>query len=208
MPQPSRTDAPLMERKRRLVEQRIVAAAEELFAARGFENVSVTDIAARADVGRTTFFRYFGDKTEVVFAREREVLDSIATVAAGDLGAASSTAEAVELLRPVVLELCGRVTSDHAEYERHLRLLALHPELQARDALKAQQAADLLSRGLSSSGTDERIAVLAAHLALACYLAGRRNAATAGALTDETRAAFDRTLALGGTGGAAFQSRS
>ena len=186
-----------MERKRRLVEQRIIEAANELFSAHGFENVSVTDIAARADVGRTTFFRYFGDKTEVVFAREREVLDSIETLAAEGLGGARTTAEAVEVLRSVVLEVCDRVTSDHAEYERHSRLLALHPELQARAALKAQQIGDMLSRALSSSGTDERTAVLAAQIALACYQTGRHHAATAAALTDETRAAFDAALLLG-----------
>jgi len=196
MPQPPRPAASLMERKRRLVEQRIVEAADELFSAHGFENVSVTDIAARADVGRTTFFRYFGDKTEVVFAREREVLDSIATLV-GNLSGAQTTAEAVELLRFVVLEICDRVTSNDAEYERHARLLALHPELQARAALKGQQIADLLIEALSSSGTDERTAVLAAQIALACYQTGRRQAATAGALTDETRAAFDRALTLG-----------
>jgi AcrR family transcriptional regulator len=197
MPQPPQPAASLMERKRRLVEQRIIEAAEQLFSTHGFENVSVTDIAARADVGRTTFFRYFGDKTEVVFAREREVLDSIATLATDGLGAARSTAEAVELLRSVVLDVCDRVTSDHAEYERHTRLLALHPELQARDALKAQQIADMLSGALSSSGTDERISVLAAHIALACYQTGRLRAATAGALVDETRAAFEAALTLG-----------
>jgi AcrR family transcriptional regulator len=197
VPDPSQPATSLMERKRRLVEQRILAAADELFAASGFENVSVTDIAARADVGRTTFFRYFGDKTEVVFAREREVLDSVAALAADGLGVARTTAEAVELLRPLVLEICARVTSDVAEYERHSRLLALHPELQARAALKAQQVAGMLSGALSSSGTDERVAVLAAHIALACYQTGLRQAATAGALTDETRAAFDAALLLG-----------
>ena len=197
MPHPPQPAASLMERKRRLVEQRIIAAADELFSANGFENVSVTDIAARADVGRTTFFRYFGDKTEVVFAREREVLDSIAMRVADGLGAAHTTAEAVELLRPLVLDVCERVTSHHAEYERHNRLLALQPELQARDALKAQQIADMLRGALATSGTDERIAVLAAQIAVACYQTGRRQAATAGALVDETRAAFEAALTLG-----------
>ena len=197
MPQPSPPAVSLVERKQRLVRQRIVDVADQLFSAHGFENVSVTDIAARADVGRTTFFRYFGDKTEVVFAREQEVLDSIAALAADGLGTARTAAEAVELLRPLVLEICDRVASDPAGYERHARLLADHPELQARDALKAQQVADLLSAGLTGSGTDEQIAVLAAQIAVACYQTGRRRAVTTGALTDETRAAFETALTLG-----------
>ena len=162
---PSSVATSLTERKRRLGRQRIIEAAEELFAANGFDDVSVTDIAERADVGRTTFFRYFGDKTAVVFAREQEVLDTLATLAGEHLGAAQTTAEAVELLRPVVLELCDRVTSDPAAYEARSRLLALHPELQARDALKAQQMADMLGEALVGSGTDPRVAVLAAQVA-------------------------------------------
>ena len=59
MPPSTPVPASLMERKRRLVQQRIIKAADELFAAEGFDNVSVSDIAERADVGRTTFFRYF-----------------------------------------------------------------------------------------------------------------------------------------------------
>jgi AcrR family transcriptional regulator len=61
---------PLVERKQRAARERIVRAATELFAERGYSKVSVSDIAERAEVGRTTFFRHFGDKQEVVFARE------------------------------------------------------------------------------------------------------------------------------------------
>jgi hypothetical protein len=39
--------------------------------AHGFDKVSVSDIAERAEVGGTTFFRYFGDKQEVVFAKQQ-----------------------------------------------------------------------------------------------------------------------------------------
>jgi len=52
---------PLAERKRRQARQRIIQAAEELFLARGFDDVSVADIAECAEVGRTTFFRHLSD---------------------------------------------------------------------------------------------------------------------------------------------------
>ncbi|WP_244256171.1 helix-turn-helix domain-containing protein [Rathayibacter sp. VKM Ac-2760] len=60
----------LVERKQRAARGRIIEAADAPFSERGFDSVSVTDIAERAEVGRTTFFRHFGDKTEVVFAKE------------------------------------------------------------------------------------------------------------------------------------------
>lgn len=45
----------------------IVGAAFHLFAAQGYEQTSVDDIAAHAGVGRTTLFRYFRSKDEIVF---------------------------------------------------------------------------------------------------------------------------------------------
>src|SRR5918992_1748802 len=65
---PTRPQAPLRERKQQRVRQAIMDAALALFAERGFDEVTVSDIAERAEVGRSTFFRYFGDKQEVLFA--------------------------------------------------------------------------------------------------------------------------------------------
>lgn len=50
--------------QRRTQEKRdaIVKAAQKLFAENGIAAVSVTDIAAKADVSRVTLFKYFGDK--------------------------------------------------------------------------------------------------------------------------------------------------
>ena len=188
----------LAERKRRQARQRIIEAAEELFLARGFDDVSVADIAERAEVGRTTFFRHFDDKREVVFAKEQELLDTI--TAAGDAdrpSAARSAAEAVEQLRPVLLALCARATTDPDAYTRHFQLIEQHPELRDRDAAKTQQIADKLSGLLINRGTDKATAIFAAQVALACYQTAKRLANNPRALVDETQAALDRTLSLG-----------
>ena len=65
----------LTDRKRRRAKEAIRQAALDLFNERGFDAVSVTDIAERAEVGRTTFFRYFGDKQEVLFSEPAEMYD-------------------------------------------------------------------------------------------------------------------------------------
>src|ERR1019366_8771856 len=91
----------LVERKQRQARQRIIEAARELFLERGFDGVSVGDIAERAEVGRTTFFRHFGDKQEVVFANEQELLDTITAARQADSTPAPRGAtEAVEPPRP------------------------------------------------------------------------------------------------------------
>ena len=51
----------------------VVAVALELFQAQGFEQTSVEQIAKAAGVSRSTFFRQFGGKEDVVFA-DHEVL--------------------------------------------------------------------------------------------------------------------------------------
>ncbi len=57
----------LKERKRRQTSARIVAAAVELFTSRGFDATTADDIAAAADCSRSTLFRYFGTKEDILF---------------------------------------------------------------------------------------------------------------------------------------------
>jgi AcrR family transcriptional regulator len=187
----------LRERKRRLVQQRIVEAADELFAAKGFDNVSVADIAARADVGRTTFFRYFGDKAEVVFAHEEEMHERITQFAAAEsVGPADTAAEAVEQLRAVVVALCDYASDNIAGYALHYELVEKHLELRAHDALKTQLIAERFTQLLVGRGTSEPTAVFAGQVALACYQIARRRASSPSQLGAETRAAFDQLAAL------------
>ena len=189
---------PLVERKRRQARQRIIQAAEELFLARGFDEVSVGDIAERAEVGRTTFFRHFGDKQEVVFAKWQELLETIAAAGQAEGSAAARSAtEAVEQLRPVVLSLCAQAAADPEAYSRHFQLIEQHPELRARDAVKMQQTADKLSELLIHRGTDEATALFAGQVAVACYQTAKRLGNNPHTLVDETQAAFRRLLTLG-----------
>src|ERR1700691_2551918 len=107
----------LVERKQGQARQRIVEVAEELFLASGFDNVSVSEIAERAEVGRTTFFRHFGDKQEVLFSKNKEQL---ATIAAAqdlvDIEPARNASEAIEQLRPIVLAVLALATVDPEGY--------------------------------------------------------------------------------------------
>ncbi|MEJ1087088.1 helix-turn-helix domain-containing protein [Microbacterium sp. Mu-80] len=55
----------------------VVAAALELFATQGFEATSVEQIAKAAGVSRSTFFRQFGGKEDVVFTDHEQMLDDV-----------------------------------------------------------------------------------------------------------------------------------
>lgn len=54
------------ERKKQRTREAIAAAAFELFAERGFEGVTASEIAARADVARATLFSHFATKEAIV----------------------------------------------------------------------------------------------------------------------------------------------
>lgn len=59
---------PIAERKRRAVRAELSEAALPLLVERGFESVTIDDLAAAAGVSRRTFFRYFSSKDDMVFA--------------------------------------------------------------------------------------------------------------------------------------------
>jgi AcrR family transcriptional regulator len=71
-------EAGLRERQKRAVRTSLERAALELFLDKGFNATSVDDIAARAAVSRSTFFRYFGSKEAVIFARFDVVGEALA----------------------------------------------------------------------------------------------------------------------------------
>lgn len=79
----TRRPAPgVRQRKRALVREALVAAAFRLFHNRGFDAVSVTDVAEAAGVSRRSFFRYFPTKEDVVFAWQDGLGEEMARLAA------------------------------------------------------------------------------------------------------------------------------
>ena len=56
---------------------RLTEAAFALFAERGYEGTTVDDIAERAGVGRTTFFRTFRGKEDVIFPDHDKILGMV-----------------------------------------------------------------------------------------------------------------------------------
>lgn len=59
-------------RKRLTTRQNISNAATALFMDRGFDDVTIDDIASAADVGRVTVFNHFPRKEDLIFDRDDE----------------------------------------------------------------------------------------------------------------------------------------
>jgi AcrR family transcriptional regulator len=60
--------------RKRATRERIVAAAERLFAERGYDGVTVADIAAAAGVSVKTLFVYFHSKEDLALGHEEKLL--------------------------------------------------------------------------------------------------------------------------------------
>ncbi len=77
----------LRERKKREIRQRIADVAMGLFMLRGFEKVTVADVAEAADVSVNTVFNYFPAKEDLFFDRHDVAVEGLGrTVAARRVG--------------------------------------------------------------------------------------------------------------------------
>ncbi|MBO8194388.1 TetR family transcriptional regulator [Streptomyces oryzae] len=79
----SQHPAGLRERKRQRTYQAISDAAVTLFLEKGFDAVSVSEIAEAADVSKPTLFRYFPTKEDMALYRFADHEDEAARVVAG-----------------------------------------------------------------------------------------------------------------------------
>ena len=78
----------LRERKKELTRIAIADAAARLFAARGFDEVTVADVARAAEVSVGTVFNYFPTKEDLFYGRmqdfEAALVDAVRTRAPGE----------------------------------------------------------------------------------------------------------------------------
>ena len=74
--------ADLRQRRKEQTRRAIAEAALDLFETRGFDETTVDDIAAAANVSPRTFFRYFASKDEAVFDRADEAQEAFRTLLA------------------------------------------------------------------------------------------------------------------------------
>ncbi|MFR0357434.1 TetR/AcrR family transcriptional regulator [Streptomyces sediminimaris] len=149
--------------------QRLVVAAVDLFTEQGYDATTVTQIAERAGVTKSTFFRYFSDKRELLVAGQ-ETLSRLL---------ADGIAEAPEDASPLQAVAAGleRASSAMGPANRELgpRLkaaVAASTELQERDALKSVGLAAAMTAALVARGVPDVTAQLAGELGVLAFKRG------------------------------------
>jgi AcrR family transcriptional regulator len=150
---PSRHEVPgrderesLRERKKRLTREAVYAAASRLFAARGYDAVTVAEIADAANISVKTLFTYITAKEDLLFGGQPSVLDAIVAAVAGRrLGQTPLVAAGQALLRAV------DAADDPGGLDAFLRLAGGGPAARSRLRALCDEAEDALTETLAAA---------------------------------------------------------
>jgi AcrR family transcriptional regulator len=157
------------------------AAALALFGERGFDQVTVDHIAAAAEVSKTTFYRYFDSKEDVVLGRASEKLELMGVA----LAAQPAELSVLTAIRNAFFVVADRYEIEREERLAMRRLLQETPSLAARN-LAHQAAWELLLREFVARRLGDDVGALGPRV-------------LAAAVTATLRAAIDAWTDAGGT---------
>lgn len=149
--------------------ERLVAAALDLFAERGYDQVTVAEIAERAGLTRSTFFRYFPDKRDVLAAGQAVMSRLLVEGIAG----APAEAGPLDAVGAGLDNVAGSMTSFNRELAPRVRaVIASSAELQARDQLKHVSLVTDVAAALQARGVPDPVASLAAEIGMLAFRDG------------------------------------
>jgi AcrR family transcriptional regulator len=151
----------LRDRKRTRTRAALVDAATDLFERNGYDETTIADVAAAADIGTRTFFSYFASKEELLFpesdARVRAAVEAIANRGPDD-GPAEVLLRALHQVGDDNDDMASRLAA------LRLRLVRTVPAVRGR-ALQIQLGAQReIARHLAAAFPDQLDEVAAAAL--------------------------------------------
>jgi AcrR family transcriptional regulator len=149
--------------------QRLVVAAVDLFTEQGYDATSVAQIAERAGVTKSTFFRHFSDKRELLVAGQ----ETLSRLLAEGIAEAPADAGPLESVAAGLERASGAMGPANRELGPRLKAaVAASTELQERDALKSVGLAAAMTAALTARGVPDPTAHLAAELGVLAFKRG------------------------------------
>lgn len=146
--------------------ERLERAALELFTERGYDATTVAEIADRAGLTKSTFFRHFADKREVLFGGQ----DLLAALFRDAIAAAPPSAAIADCLAAALESAAVAFIQDrHDLAPRRRAVIAANSELQERELLKRARLGSVMAGALSARGTDETTASVAAQVGILAF---------------------------------------
>ena len=148
---------------------RLLSAALDLFAEQGYETTTAAQIAARAGLTKTTLFRLFADKREILFQGQ----PGLVAVATAGVESVAGKATPLKLLSAGIGALCDEHVIEQQEIGRRIaKLVASSPDLQERAAFKRATITAALEAALDARLHDRRLARVLADLGVLAYYDG------------------------------------
>jgi AcrR family transcriptional regulator len=182
----------LRERKKQRTREQIIERAMALFDERGFEHVTIADIAAAADIAPRTFFSYFPSKDDVVY-HDFETFYELFETQVRERPEGQST---LDVLRAFVADIVEHADPGDPAEQCRRRVIASSPALQQRDREIIGRFERLLADGLAHDlGVDPdspRARVVAA--AAAAALSELERVFDKGNLPKDPMGAFDEVF--------------
>jgi AcrR family transcriptional regulator len=141
--------------------ERLERAALELFLQRGYESTTVAEIAERAGLVRSTFFRHFADKREVLFGR-----DELKLLLLDGIAGAPDGASPIETVGAALQSAAAAFSPQRRAFVRQRQqAVAANSNLLERELLKRAGLAAAMAEALRGRGVAEPTASLAAEVA-------------------------------------------
>ena len=144
---------------------RLGQAAFELFTERGFEQVTVAEIAERAGLTERTFFRYFADKREVLFAGADGFQDIFVSTVVG----APDSAAPIDAVAAALYAAAALFSAHEDGVRRRSAIIAAHPDLRERELIKLATVAAAIADSLRGRGVTDPAASLTAEAGVAIF---------------------------------------
>ncbi|MFC7806735.1 MULTISPECIES: TetR/AcrR family transcriptional regulator [Streptomyces] len=149
--------------------ERLVVAAVDLFTEQGYDATTVAEIAERAGVTRSTFFRHFADKREVLVAGQ----ETLSRLLAEGIADAPVDATVLEAVAAGLERAAGAMGPANRELGPRIKAaVAASTELQERDALKSVGLAAAMTAALVARDVPGPTARLAAELGVLAFKQG------------------------------------
>jgi AcrR family transcriptional regulator len=141
--------------------QRLVAAALHLFSEQGYDDTTVAEIVDRAGLTKSTFFRHFPDKRELLAAGQ----DTLSRLLADGITNAPADATPLTAIAAGLEHAASAMTPFNRELGPQLKaIIATSSELQERSTLKQVGLAVAMANALRSRGVSDAVAAAAAEL--------------------------------------------
>jgi AcrR family transcriptional regulator len=146
--------------------ERLSGAALELYASKGFEETTVAEIAQAVGLTERTFFRYFADKREVLFAGS-ELLEQHFVDGAI---AAPKDATPMEVVATALAASVEFFPDERRSYSRQrATVINANPQLMERELRKMFSLGTSLAEALHGRGIPESTATLAAQTGITVF---------------------------------------